>query len=161
MKLRYMLLSALGLIAFNLSAHGGEPSPSSKKTPWRIPSNPAVTAVGNEVDWDLVKHKNGLVMLEAAIGEHHSYEQAWSYYTNLLGMDSNYNTRTKQQNRIVDGDQRNVVEHDRDHIFKAGRWATMHGNVGKFRMQLSLFNEQGKPKLKDRVSVDIIFHPNR
>ncbi len=172
MKLRFMLLSALGLIAFSLSAHGGEPNLSSKKTlwriqynpavtskktPWRIPSNPAVTAVGNEIDWDLVQHKDGLVVLGAAIGEHHSYEQAWSYYTKMLDMDSNYNTRTKQQKRIVDGDHRYVL----DKISKAGRWAIMEGNVGRYKMQLSLHNEQEKPKLKDRVYIKITFDPNR
>jgi hypothetical protein len=161
MELRCTLLSAVGLIAFSLSAHGGEPNPESKRTPWRIPSNQAVTAVGNEIDWRLLKHKNGLVVLEAAIGEHHSYEQAWAHYAKMLGMDSNYNARTKQQRKIVEGDRRWLREHDRDHIFKAGRWTVMDGKVGKYRMQLSLFNEPQKPESKDRVYVKLTFNPNR
>ena len=155
---RRLSLCGMLLIAFGQLAYAGEPNPRSKRTPWRIPSNAAATAVGSELKWHLTDLQNGGVSLQAGLAEHHSYEQAWSYYTKMFGLKSSYTARNKQQERIVENDKRSLTEHDRDQVFKAGRWARMYGKFGNYRTSLSLYDDPTLTKTH-RVYVRIDFKP--
>ena len=139
--MRTLLCVFLGLIAFAQLAHAGDDNPKSKQTRWRIPANAAVTAIGIDLKWKFGEHPGGLLTLQAGLGEHHSYEQAWAYYANIFGMETDYNADNKQQEMIVDGDKRSLMEHDRDHMFKAGRWARMYGKFGNYKTSVSLYDD--------------------
>ena len=152
----------MGLIAFAQLAHAGDDNPKSKKSRWRIPANAAVTAIGIDLNWKFGEHPDGLLTLQAGLGEHHSYEQAWAYYANIFGMETDYNAGNKQQEIIVDGHKRSLMEHDRDHMFKAGRWARMYGKFGNYKTSVSLYDDPGLAKKLGkayRVSVNVLFDP--
>ena len=155
-------LCILGLIAFSQLAHTGDYNPKSEKTRWRIPPNAAVTALGIDLNWKFSEQPDGSLTLNAGLGEHHSYEQAWAYYANIFGLKTDYNANNKSQRRVVDGDKRSTREHNRDQVFKAGRWATMFGKFGKYKTTLSLYDDPGLAKQLGkayRVSVQIRLNP--
>ncbi|TWT79506.1 hypothetical protein CA13_09090 [Planctomycetes bacterium CA13] len=156
------LLCFFGLVAISQLAHAGDINPKSKKSQWRIPPNAAVTAVGNNLDWKFGEKDDGLRTLQVGLGEHHSYEQAWAYYAKIFGLETDYNVDTKTQEIVVDGDTRRVLEHDRDQVFKAGRWARMYGNFDGYKVSLNLYDDPSLAKDMGkayRISVTIIFAP--
>ena len=144
--------------SISYAPHAPDSNPKSKKTRWRIPPNAAVTAVGVDLKWSLHEEPSGRLSLRAGLAEHHSYEQAWAYYTKIFGLETRYTAENKRQERVVDGDKRSVLEHDRDEVFRAGRWARMYGKFGKYKTALSLYDD---PTLKNphHVSVNIMFTP--
>ena len=158
MNMRSLLISVFTVIAFCQFAHGGNGNPKSVKTPWRIPPNPAVTAVGIDLDWELSEQPDGRLTLAAGLAEHHSYEQAWAYYAHLLGLATRYGVTTKQQRQTIDNDTRTITEHDSDSVFKSGRWSIMRGTFGKYKTQVDLFDDHSLTE-EHRVLVRIHFNP--
>ncbi len=158
MNMRYLLLSVFGLLALCHPLHAGDDNPRSKKTGWRIPPNAAVAAVGIDLKWDSIEHPDGGLSLQAGLAEHHSYEQAWTYYAKVFGVETSYNAKNKSQERVVDGDKRKVIEHDRDQVFRAGRMATMWGKFGRYRTTLTLFDDSTLEN-PHHVYVNIVFAP--
>ena len=157
-SMRTLLLTVLVLVSLCQVACAGNDNPKSQKTHWRIPANAAVTAVGVDLNWELIEHKDGRLTLTAGLAEHHSYEQVWAYYAHRFGMTTNYGAGTKHQKHTIDTDVRTITEHDRDQVFKAGRWSIMRGNFGRYKTQVDLYDDNSLTE-EHRVLVRIHFTP--
>jgi len=154
--LKSLILGALIVWCPNLQA--GDVSPDSKKTPWRIPANPAVSS---DIDWLLVRHRAdqyrpGHINLEAPIGDHCTYETAWAYYTQLLEFDPKYPPATNRQEKQSKAGNRHIVK---EAFNDKGRFTHMVGVVGNYRLHLYLWTDGKNTSTGDRVYVKMSFTP--
>ena len=132
--------------------------PGSSRTSWRIPE---ADGVPQGIDWLLVRHPDdergpGHINLEAAIGEHHSYEFAWAYYTKLLGLDPVYPPKKERQVRAVPGGHRHFAK---ESVNAKGRFTIMGGRIGKYKLTMYLWADAANPSKRRRVYVKMLFCP--
>lgn len=145
------------LISTFASAGSAAPFRKSDKLESRLQVSESRKDAPN-VKWWRIEHPDGVITLNASIGQHYTFESAWAHYAQLFGLDPRYRSASRHQERIVDGRAVSVKEHARDHIFRAGRWARMDGYIDGRSVHVSLFDEPDKGDMK-RVSVHVRIKP--
>lgn len=151
--------------------------PASSNTIWRIQDN---AKVREPIRWHKAEHSGGCVNLEAAIGGHYIYEDAFTKYANVFLDDVEYEPKLRrfsglEVNRRA-GFHVSISEESKADAYRTNfgikgeiksnrttqgtdRRATMFGRIPGYFVQIALWTEVENPDSNERVRVKMYFKP--
>lgn len=151
--------------------------PASSNTIWRIQDN---AKVREPIRWHKAEHSDGCVNLEAGIGGHYTYEDAFTKYANVFLHDVEYEPKLRrfsglEVNRRA-GLHVSISEESKADAYKTNagvkgeiesnrtiqdkdRRTTMFGRAPGYFVQIALWTEVENPDSNERIRVKMVFTP--